>query len=163
MPISKEKSSAYLRYRKEQSLKTYSKINQETGVPMATISAYFNGTVQSPNVDTFLSLAACVGGSWEDYDAWQPDPAPIKQQEDSPGMNVSEIVAHIRQTYADSAARTEAAYQAAIAASHKVARIQRIEKYVLFVMLIAVSVYAVFAFTHYDLPDPTSGLTSLLP
>lgn len=165
MPIDNVKSSAYLRYRKEQSYKSYSKITAETGVPSTTLSAYFNGTVKSPNVDTFESLMSCVGGSWEEYDAWTiplTDLPPKNTPEGVPDMNVSEIIAHIRQTYSDAAEEQREAYTAALAANDKAARVQRIEKYVLFFLLVAVSIYAIFAFTHYDLPDPSSGITSLL-
>ena len=166
MPINKEKSSAYLRYRRSISNITYSKITETTGVPGATLSAYFNGTVQSPNNETFSRLIAAVGGSWEEYDAWQPDGAPsapnTKEKEVEDDVKTHQLIEALRQSYADHIARIEKANDAMIAAYVRANNIQRLEKYILFVLLCAVSVYAVFAFTHYDLADPSGGLTGLL-
>ena len=178
MLVNKEKSSAYLKYKRSQSGITYAKITELSGVPGATLSAYFNGTVQSPGADTFARLMAAVGGSWEEYDAWQPEGAQDlnNAKDGNSEMKLLEIVESLRQAYEANAVRLEASYNASVAQlkkSHdeaiarseethaKVLRTHKMEKYVLFALLIAVSVYAVFAFTHYDLPDPTSGVTSL--
>lgn len=63
--------------------------------------------------------------------------------------------------HAASIGRLEAAHEKEIARRDKADVAHRIEKYVLFVLLVCFAAYALFAFTHYDLPDPTSGLTSL--
>ena len=168
MPINKEKAAAYLRYRRSVGNITYARITEESGVPGSTLSAYFNGNVQSPNREIFSRLIEAVGGSWEEYDAWQPEDkaAPSTNEKDvSNDMHLREIIESLQQSFEKNAVRLETTYNASVArleaANAKAERTHRIEKYVLFVLLVAVSAYAVFAFTHYDLADPTTGLTSL--
>lgn len=170
MPIDKEKSSAYLQYKRNMNNITYSRITETTGIPNATLSAYFNGSVKSPNKETFDRLMLAVGGSWAEYDAWAPEVN--TQTEEMDGMKLQEIIEQFRQAYETNTARMEIAYNTSIAkleAAHekeitrrdKADTAHRIEKYVLFLLLVCFAAYALFAFTHYDLPDPTSGLTSL--
>ncbi len=164
MPINKEKSSAYLKYRRGISNITYSKITEITGVPGATLSAYFNGTVQSPNTETFSRLISAVGGSWEEYDAWQPEGVPAvdtNTKDVTDDVKVHQLIESLRLSYEDSITRMEKTHEKMLGAYARANNIQRTEKYILFFLLLAVSIYAVFAFTHYDLADPTSGLTSL--
>ena len=169
MPINKEKSAAYLRYRRSLGGVTYAEVTSKTGVPGSTLSAYFNANVQSPNREIFERLMLAVGGSWEEYDAWEPevraDVNEIKTKDVTEDVKLLEVIESIKQSFEANAVRMESAYNASIAkleASHaKAERTHRIEKYVLFFLLVTVAVYAVFAFTHYDLKDPTTGLTSL--
>lgn len=174
MPINKEKSSAYLRHKRSENNLTYSKITELSGVPNATMSAYFNGAVKAPAKETFERLMLAVGGSWAEYDAFAPEEkAPEESiREDDESMNLTPVI----QALDASAVRLEAAYNSAIeritkAHNEEIDRMQarydktetahRIEKYVLFVLLVCFATYALFAFTHYDLPDPTSGITSI--
>ena len=154
MPINKEKGAAYLRYRRALANATYAKINEETKIPTATLSAYFNGTVQSPNKETYEKLMAAVGGSWEEYDDWSPESAaePAKVAAVLDPEVIERIVASLRQSFdavsghgvqahAAEIKRIEAAHERELeriqsenAAAH---RAQKIEKYVLFALLVA--------------------------
>lgn len=169
MPIDKEKAAAYLRYRRTIGNITYARVTELSGVPGSTLSAYFNGNVQSPNQEIFSRLVGAVGGSWEEYDSWQPDGAPdpvrTSAKDVTDDMQIREIIESLQQSFEKNAMRLEATYNASVArleAAHtRAERGHRAEKYVLFALLVLVSVYAVFAFTHYDLADPTTGLTGL--
>ena len=154
MPVNKEKGAAYLRYRRALANATYKKITDETNVPSATLSAYFNGTVQSPNRETFELLMLAVGGSWEEYDSWTPESGstePARSAALDPDA-VERILAPLRQTMEAAAVRADQAHAEEIRrieAEHEreLARIQResaiafaaqkAEKYVLFALLVA--------------------------
>lgn len=153
MPINKEKGAAYLRYRRTLCNITYARITDETKIPSATLSAYFNGTVQSPNKETYEKLMAAVGGSWEEYDDWSPESAneTPKTAALDPDM-IERIISPMRQSFDAASARADQAHAAEIkrietahereleriqsenAAAH---RAQKIEKYVLFALLVA--------------------------
>lgn len=160
MPINKEKGAAYLRYRRSIANLTYSTITGATQIPQTTLSAYFNGTVQSPNKETFENLMTAVGGSWEEYDAWSPESAG-----DSPKAvaldpdTIEHIIAPVRQSLEAALAHAEREHDAEvqrIEAAHEreIARIrseaadafraQKIEKYALFALLIAAIVVILF-------------------
>ena len=160
MPVDKEKSSSYLRYRKSLSETTYSKIKELSMVPEATMSAYFNGSIKNPSKETFEKLMLAVGGSWGEYDEWSPD---VKAEMHMPHQDAD--MEQMRKSFEASAMRMEAAFNASLArmeASHdkEVERMekryndiiltQRIEKYLLIALVIAFASYAIFAFTHVN-------------
>lgn len=158
MPVDKEKSSSYLRYLKNLNDVTYAKITDQSGVPNATMSAYFNGTVKTPNRDTFEKLMAACGGSWDEYDNWTPD---VKA--DMPPPKSDATIEQIQKAFESSAMRMEAAFNASLArmeASHdkEITRMEkshaatvwalRIEKYILLVVVAVLGFYAIFQFSH---------------
>lgn len=166
--IDPKKGSAYLRHKRSITGMTYAAVMDISSVPNATISAYFNGTPKSFKPETFESLVLAVGGTMEEYERWSP-PAQESEEND---MKIQEILDTVQRAFDACTAHMETAYNGTIAAMEKahateINRMQkehgrdRIEKYVLFGVLLLVAAYAVFAFTHYDLPDPTSGVTSL--
>ena len=67
-----KKASAYLMYKKNAMSMTFRQIEETSGVSDSTAQAYFAGTVKSMKPDTFLSLAASMGGSMEDFNQWEP-------------------------------------------------------------------------------------------
>lgn len=154
MPVDKEKSSSYLRYLKNLNEVTYSKITDLTGIPNATMSSYFNGTVKTPNRDTFEKLMTAVGGTWDEYDNWTPDvTADMSKTRDN--MNIEQI----QKAFESSALRMEAAFNASLArmeASHdkEIERMEkshaatvwalRAEKYTLLAVVGLLGFYAIF-------------------
>ena len=114
----------------------------------------------------------------EDFDQWEPavmapDVQTLKEDED---MKLSEIIESLRQAFNSATLHMESAYNKAFEQIReqsareidnirtdysKEIRKQRIEKYILFALLIIFTSYTVFAFVRYDLRDPTSGLTSV--
>ena len=173
-----KKASAYLRYRKNAMSMTFRQIEETSGVSDSTAQAYFAGTVKTMKPDTFLALAASMGGSMEDFDQWEPavmapDVQTLKEDED---MKLSEIIESLRQAFNSATLHMESAYNKAFEQIKeqstreidnirtdyaKEIRKQRIEKYILFALLIIFTSYTVFAFVRYDLRDQSSGLTSL--
>lgn len=158
MPVDKEKSSSYLRYRKSLSETTYSKIKEVSMVPEATMSAYFNGTVKNPSRETFEKLMNAVGGSWDEYDEWTPDvKADLTIPKNDPNIE------HMQKAFESSAMRMEAAFNASLSrmeTSHdkEIERLekryneilwtQRVEKYILIGMVLLLAGYAIFSFSH---------------
>ena len=173
-----KKASAYLRYRKNAMSMTFRQIEETSGVSDSTAQAYFAGTVKTMKTDTFLALAASMGGSMEDFDQWEPavmatDVQTLKEDED---MKLSEIIESLRQAFNSATLHMESAYNKAFEQIReqsareidnirtdysKEIRKQRIEKYILFALLIIFTSYTVFAFVRYDMRDPSSGLTSV--
>ena len=112
----------------------------------------------------------------EDFNAWQPavvaEPAEAKESDatmkeiiDALHDAFNSATLHMESTYNKSFEQLRQQHQREVDRIQKdysraVSR-QRNEKYVLFLILICVAVYAVFAFLHYDLADPSSGLTSI--
>lgn len=159
MPIDKEKSSSYLRYLKSLNEVTYAKITELTGVPNTTISTYLNGSVKTPNRDTFEKLMIACGGGWDEYDNWTPDvQADLKMP---PKSDTS--IEQIQKAFESSAMRMEAAFNASLArmeSSHdkEIARMEhqhaatvwalRLEKYLLLVVICVIGFYAIFQFSH---------------
>ena len=158
MPVDKEKSSSYLRYRKNLSETTYAKITELSGVPNATMSAYFSGSVKNPSRETFEKLMTAVGGSWDEYDVWTPD-----VQADMPPPKSDTSIEQIQKAFESSAMRMEAAFNASLArmeAAHdkEIARMEknhaalvwalRIEKYILLAVITAIGLYAIFKLSH---------------
>ena len=159
MPIDKEKSSSYLRYLKSLNEVTYAKITELTGVPNTTISTYLNGSVKTPNRDTFEKLMIACGGGWDEYDNWTPDvQADLKMP---PKSDAS--IEQIQKAFESSAMRMEAAFNASLArmeSSHdkEIARMEhqhaatvwalRLEKYLLLVVICVIGFYAIFQFSH---------------
>ena len=109
MPVDKEKSSSYLRYRKNLSEVTYSKIKEVSGVPETTMSSYFSGAVKTPSRETFEKLMLAVGGSWDEYDEWAPD---VKADLNMPKSDAS--IEQIQKAFESSAMRMEAAFNASL-------------------------------------------------
>ena len=160
MPINKEKGAAYLRYRRALANATYAKINDETKIPSATLSAYFNGTVQSPNKETYEKLMAAVGGSWEEYDDWSPESAAESPKAAALDSDMIErIVAPMHQSFDAASARADQAHAAEIRrieAAHEreleriqsesaaALRAQKIEKYILFSLLVVALAALIF-------------------
>lgn len=158
MPIDKEKSSSYLRYLKSLNEVTYSKITEQSGIPNATLSSYFNGTVKNPSRDIFEKLMSAVGGTWDEYDNWTPDvSADMRQTRND--TNVEQI----QKAFESSALRMEAAFNASLArmeSSHdkEIARMEknhaatvwalRVEKYILLAVVAALGFCAIFQFSH---------------
>lgn len=173
-----KKASAYLRYKKNAMSMTFRQIEETSGVSDSTAQAYFAGTVKTMKPDTFIALAASMGGSMEDFDQWEPavmapDVQTLKEDED---MKLSEIIESLRQAFNSATLHMESAYNKAFEQIKeqsareidnirtdyaKEIRKQRIEKYILFALLIIFTSYTVFTFVRYDLRDPSSGLTSL--
>ena len=159
MPIDKEKSSSYLRYLKSLNEVTYAKITELTGVPNTTISTYLNGSVKTPNRDTFEKLMIACGGGWDEYDNWTPDvQADLKMP---PKSDTS--IEQIQKAFESSAMRMEAAFNASLArmeSSHdkEIARMEhqhaatvwalRLEKYLLLVVVCVIGFYVIFQFSH---------------
>ena len=159
MPIDKEKSSSYLRYLKSLNEVTYAKITELTGGPNTTISTYLNGSVKTPNRDTFEKLMIACGGGWDEYDNWTPDvQADLKMP---PKSDTS--IEQIQKAFESSAMRMEAAFNASLArmeSSHdkEIARMEhqpaatvwalRLEKYLLLVVICVIGFYAIFQFSH---------------
>ena len=159
MPIDKEKSSSYLRYLKSLNEVTYAKITEMTGVPNTTISTYLNGSVKTPNRDTFEKLMIACGGGWDEYDNWTPDvQADLKMP---PKSDTS--IEQIQKAFESSAMRMEAAFNASLSrmeTSHdkEIERLekryneilwtQRVEKYILIGMVLLLAGYAIFSFSH---------------
>lgn len=141
MPINKEKGAAYLRYRRALVNITYAKITDETSIPTATLSNYFNGTVQNPNKETYEKLMACVGGTWEEYDDWKPETNDSSNSKPL-GLDiesVARILSDIRSSYDTMYERAEKAHAAQVAQLEKDVRAHRLEKWI-FVVLLAVTV-----------------------
>jgi transcriptional regulator with XRE-family HTH domain len=159
MPIDKEKSSSYLRYLKSLNEVTYAKITELTGVPNTTISTYLNGSVKTPNRDTFEKLMIACGGGWDEYDNWTPDvQADLKMP---PKSDTS--IEQIQKAFESSAMRMEAAFNASLArmeSAHdkEIARMEhqhaatvwalRLEKYLLLAVICVIGFYAIFQFSH---------------
>ena len=159
MPIDKEKSSSYLRYLKSLNEVTYAKITELTGVPNTTISTYLNGSVKTPNRDTFEKLMIACGGGWDEYDNWTPDvQADLKMP---PKSDTS--IEQIQKAFESSAMRMEAAFNASLArmeSAHdkEIARMEhqhaatvwalRLEKYLLLAVICVMCGYAIFQFSR---------------
>lgn len=159
MPIDKEKSSSYLRYLKSLNEVTYAKITEMTGVPSTTISTYLNGSVKTPNRDTFEKLMVACGGGWDEYDNWTPDvQADLKMP---PKSDTS--IEQIQKAFESSAMRMEAAFNASLsrmesAHDKEIARMEkdhaatvwalRFEKYLLLAVIFALGLYSIFSLTH---------------
>ena len=173
-----KKAAAYLRYLKNRGALTYRQIEETSGVSDSTAQAYFSGRVQTMRQETFQALVSARGGSMEEFELWQPavvaEPAEVKESEDM--MQMKEIIDALREAFNSATLHMESTYNKSFEQlkqqhQREVDRIQqdysravfrqRNEKYVLFIILICVAVYAVFAFLHYDLSDPSSGLTSI--
>lgn len=173
-----KKAAAYLRYLKNRGALTYRQIEETSGVSDSTAQAYFSGRVQTMRQETFQALVSAMGGSMEEFELWQPavvaEPAEVKESEDM--MQMKEIIDALREAFNSATLHMESTYNKSFEQlkqqhQREVDRIQqdysravfrqRNEKYVLFIILICVAVYAVFAFLHYDLSDPSSGLTSI--
>lgn len=159
MPIDKEKSSSYLRYLKSLNEVTYAKITEMTGVPSTTISTYLNGSVKTPNRDTFEKLMVACGGGWDEYDNWTPDvQADLKMP---PKSDTS--IEQIQKAFESSAMRMEAAFNASLsrmesAHDKEITRMEkdhaatvwalRFEKYLLLAVIFALGLYSIFSLTH---------------
>ena len=159
MPIDKEKSSSYLRYLKSLNEVTYAKITEMTGVPNTTISTYLNGSVKTPNRDTFEKLMVACGGGWDEYDNWTPDvQADLKMP---PKSDTS--IEQIQKAFESSAMRMEAAFNASLsrmesAHDKEITRMEkdhaatvwalRFEKYLLLAVIFALGLYSIFSLTH---------------
>lgn len=158
MPIDKEKSSSYLRYLKSLNEVTYAKITEQSGIPNTTMSAYFNGTVKTPNRDTFEKLMEACGGSWDEYDNWVPD---VKADMPLPKSDTS--IEQVQKAFESSAMRMEAAFNASLArmeSAHdkEITRMEkdhaalvwalRLEKYILLAVIAAIGLYAIFQLSH---------------
>lgn len=158
MPVDKEKSSSYLRYLKSLNEVTYAKVTDLTGIPNATMSAYFNGTVKNPSRDIFEKIMTAVGGTWDEYDNWTPD---VKADMAAPKSDAS--IEQIQKAFESSAMRMEAAFNASLArmeAAHdkEVNRMEkshaatvwalRVEKYILLAVVAVLGFYAIFQFSH---------------
>lgn len=177
MSVDTKKAAAYLRYLKNRGALTYRQIEETSGVSDSTAQAYFAGRVQTMRQETFQALVSAMGGSMEEFELWQPavvaEPSEVKESED---MNMKEIIDALREAFNSATLHMESTYNKSFEQlkqqhQREVDRLQqdysravfrqRNEKYVLFLILICVAVYAVFAFLHYDLADPSSGLTSI--
>lgn len=177
MSVDTKKAAAYLRYLKNRGALTYRQIEETSGVSDSTAQAYFAGRVQTMRQETFQALVSAMGGSMEEFDLWQPavvaEPAEVKESEE---MYMKEIIDALREAFNSATLHMESTYNKSFEQlkqqhQREVERLQkdysravfrqRNEKYVLFLILICVAVYAVFAFLHYDLADPSSGLTSI--
>lgn len=173
-----KKAAAYLRYLKNRGALTYRQIEETSGVSDSTAQAYFAGRVQTMRQETFQALVSAMGGNMEEFELWQPavvaEPSEVKEGEDM--MQMKEIIDALREAFNSATLHMESTYNKSFDQlkqqhQHEVERLQqdysravfrqRNEKYVLFLILICVAVYAVFAFLHYDLADPSSGLTSI--
>lgn len=176
MSVDTKKAAAYLRYLKNSAALTYRQIEETSGVADSTAQAYFAGRVQTMRQETFQELVSAMGGSMEDFDDWQPavvaEPAEAKESD----ATMKEIIDALHDAFNSATLHMESTYNKSFEQlrqqhQREVDRIQqdysravfrqRNEKYVLFLILVCVAVYAVFAFLHYDLADPSSGLTSI--
>lgn len=176
MSVDTKKAAAYLRYLKNSAALTYRQIEETSGVADSTAQAYFAGRVQTMRQETFRELVSAMGGSMEDFDAWQPavvaEPAEAKESD----ATMKEIIDALHDAFNSATLHMESTYNKSFEQlrqqhQREVDRIQkdysravfrqRNEKYVLFLILVCVAVYAIFAFLHYDLADPSSGLTSI--
>ena len=159
MPIDKEKSSSYLRYLKNLNEVTYAKITDLSGIPNATMSAYFNGTVKNPSRDTFEKIMNAVGGTWDEYDNWVPDV--VADMPPPPKGDAS--IEQAYKAFESSAMRMEAAFNASLArmeAAHdkEITRMEkdhaatvwalRIEKYIMVGIVVVLGFYAISQFSH---------------
>lgn len=159
MPIDKEKSSSYLRYLKSLNEVTYAKITEMTGVPSTTISTYLNGSVKTPNRDTFEKLMVACGGGWDEYDNWTPD---VQADLKMPSKSDTSIE-QIQKAFESSAMRMEAAFNASLsrmesAHDKEITRMEkdhaatvwalRFEKYLLLAVIFALGLYSIFSLTH---------------
>lgn len=170
MPIDKGKSSSYLRYLKELNEVTYAKITEMTGVPSTTISTYLNGSVKTPNRDTFEKLMIACGGGWDEYDNWTPDVQADLNMPPKGDNNIEQI----QKAFEASALRMEAAFNASLARmesahdkevdrmksahNEEITRMEkdhaatvwvlRFEKYLLLAVICVLGAYAIFSLTH---------------
>lgn len=169
--IDSVKSSAYLRHKRSITGITYAMIQDVSGVPGATMSSYFNGTVKTPKPETFEALVRAVGGTMAEYELWSQQAEPsenggysmtIQEITDTMQRAFNVCTLHMETAFNTTLATIKSAHDAEIRHMQNESRRDRHEKYALFVILLIVAAYAIFAFTHYDLKDPTSGLTSLM-
>ena len=151
MSVDTKKAAAYLRYLKNSAALTYRQIEETSGVADSTAQAYFAGRVQTMRQETFQELVSAMGGSMEDFDAWQPAVVAETAEAKESDATMKEIIDALHDAFNSATLHMESTYNKSFEQlrqqhQREVDRIQqdysravfrqRNEKYVLFLILI---------------------------
>ena len=152
-----QKIAARLRIFYGKSKLTLDQLAEVSGVGRSTAHNYLNGRTERPSDDTLSRLVTAMGYTMEDL--YREDPLPDEPSADSGKLTdrLKEIGADVSRLAFESQMQVEM-FAAALANAKEETRKQRIEKYVIFAVLVVVTAYAIYCFVNFDLHDPTKGI-----
>lgn len=162
MPVQPDE---YLRSLKEATGLSLDRIVDRSGVPRTTIANYLAGTVKSPSRDTLRALVESMGGSMSVLDA--PEESTPERNDDD--LLAAEVLDRLQTSFSMSLEQLRLSSAATIADKNEQLAHERREKrtlflllVIIFVLLIGVFAYAVYAYTHFDVLFPDKGLSAII-